>query len=183
MTGVQTCALPILLTVEDTLNEVFTLEQIEEKKKEELARGKTLDFFNQEFYCSFTNPIEGAYYSSILKDIEAKNQIGNYPWDSNLPVYTFWDLGVGDATTIWFAQFLNNEIRLIDYIEDNNRGMATYIKEVKDKPYIYEKHFAPHDIQVREFTSGKSRLETALELGLRFNITPRLTLEIGRAHV
>jgi hypothetical protein len=158
---------------------VFTQEQLEQVKAEILSEGKTLDFFNQEFLCSFNNPIEGAYYSKIIDDIDKQGRIGNYPYNPALPVYTFWDLGVGDATTIWFAQFIGNEIRIIDYIEDNNRGMNTYIKEVKDKPYIYEQHYAPHDIQIREFTNGKSRLETALELGLRFMISPKLSIEDG----
>ena len=158
---------------------VFTQQQLEQVKVEILSEGKTLDFFNQEFLCSFNNPIEGAYYSKIIDDIDKQGRIGNYPYNPALPVYTFWDLGVGDATTIWFAQFIGNEIRIIDYIEDNNRGMNTYIKEVKDKPYIYEQHYAPHDIQIREFTNGKSRLETALELGLRFMIAPKLSIEDG----
>ena len=158
---------------------VFTQQQLEQVKAEILSEGKTLDFFNQEFLCSFNNPIEGAYYSKIIDDIDKQGRIGNYPYDPALPVYTFWDLGVGDATTIWFAQFIGNEVRIIDYIEDNNRGMNTYIKEVKDKPYIYEQHYAPHDIQIREFTNGKSRLETALELGLRFMIAPKLSIEDG----
>ena len=158
---------------------VFTQEQLEQVKAEILSEGKTLDFFNQEFLCSFNNPIEGAYYSKIIDDLDKQGRIGNFPHNPALPVFTFWDLGIGDATTIWFAQFVGNEIRIIDYIEDNNRGLASYIKEVKDKIYIYEQHYAPHDIQIREFTNGKSRLETAYELGLRFMIAPKLSIDDG----
>jgi len=158
---------------------VFTSEQLEQVKAEILSEGKTLDFFNQEFLCSFNNPIEGAYYSKIIDDLDKQGRIGDYPHNPALPVFTFWDLGVGDATTIWFAQFVGNEIRIIDYIEDNNRGLDSYIKEVKDKTYIYEQHYAPHDIQIREFTNGKSRLETAYELGLRFMIAPKLSIDDG----
>lgn len=158
---------------------VFSQEQLEQVKSEILSEGKTLDFFNQEFLCSFNNPIEGAYYSKIIDDLDKQGKIGKFEWERQLPVYTFWDLGVGDATTIWFAQFIRNEIRIIDYIEDNNRGLDSYIKEVKDKPYIYADHYAPHDIVVREFTNGKSRIETALELGLRFLIAPKLSVDDG----
>jgi len=158
---------------------VFTQEQLEQVKAEILSEGKTLDFFNQEFLCSFNNPIEGAYYSKIIDDLDKQGRIGDYPHNPALPVFTFWDLGVGDATTIWFAQFVGNEIRIIDYIEDNNRGLDSYIKEAKDKIYIYEQHYAPHDIQIREFTNGKSRLETAYELGLRFMIAPKLSIDDG----
>jgi hypothetical protein len=158
---------------------VFTQEQLEQVKAEILSEGKTLDFFNQEFLCSFNNPIEGAYYSKIIDDLEKQEKIGKFEWERQLPVYTFWDLGVGDATTIWFAQFIGKEIRIIDYIEDNNRGLDSYIKEVKDKPYIYQEHYAPHDISIREFSNGKSRIETALELGLRFLIAPKLSIDDG----
>jgi hypothetical protein len=158
---------------------VFTSEQLEQVKAEILSEGKTLDFFNQEFLCSFNNPIEGAYYSKIIDDLDKQGRIGDFPHNPALPVFTFWDLGIGDATTIWFAQFVGNEIRIVDYIEDNNRGLASYIKEVKDKTYIYEQHYAPHDIQIREFTNGKSRLETAYELGLRFMIAPKLSIDDG----
>jgi hypothetical protein len=158
---------------------VFTQEQLEQVRAEILSEGKTLDFFNQEFLCSFNNPIEGAYYSKIIDDLDKQGRIGDYPHNPALPVFTFWDLGIGDATTIWFAQFVGNEIRIIDYIEDNNRGLASYIKEVKDKTYVYEQHYAPHDIQIREFSNGKSRLETAYELGLRFMIAPKLSIDDG----
>jgi len=158
---------------------VFSQEQLEQVKSEILAEGKTLDFFNQEFLCSFNNPIEGAYYSKIIDDLDKQGRIGNYPWERQLPVYTFWDLGVGDANTIWFAQFIRNEVRIIDYIEDNNKGLDSYIKEVKDKPYIYADHYAPHDIVIREYTNGKARIETALELGLRFLIAPKLSIDDG----
>ena len=164
-------------TVEDT--KAIDLKELEQVKEELIMRGKTLDFFNQEYYCSFTNPIEGAYYSDLIQDLEKKGRIGKFEYERNLPVYTFWDLGVGDSTAIWFAQFINNEVRIIDYLEANGKGLDYYIKEVKNKVYVYERHYAPHDIQVREFSNGKARIETALELGLRFNITPRLSIEDG----
>jgi len=44
---------------------------------------------------------------------------------------------------------------------------------------VYGTHNAPHDIQVRELGSGKSRLETAAALGIRFHIVPRLDIADG----
>lgn len=164
-------------TVEDT--KAIDLNELEQVKQELILRGKTLDFFNQEYYCSFTNPIEGAYYSDLIQDLEKKGRIGKFDYERNLSVYTFWDLGVGDSTSIWFAQFINNEVRIIDYLEANGKGLDYYIKEVKNKVYVYERHYAPHDIQVREFSNGKARIDTALELGLRFNIAPRLSIDDG----
>jgi hypothetical protein len=50
---------------------------------------------------------------------------------------------------------------------------------VKEKPYTYGKHFAPHDIQVRELGTGKSRLEVAKELGISFEIVPNISIQDG----
>jgi hypothetical protein len=47
---------------------------------------------------------------------------------------------------------------------------------VKSKPYIYEKHLAPHDIMVHEFTSGMTRQATARMMG--FNLVPVPKVEI-----
>jgi len=168
-----------ILTVENTMPQVFTKEQIEQVKQEYIARGKSLDLFNQEYYCSFHNAIEGSYYSQQLKQAETENRIGNIPYEPAMPVSTWWDLGVNDTTAIWFTQIVGKEIRIIDYHEDSGFGLNHYIKIVKEKPYIYESHNAPHDIRVREFTNGKSRLETAYELGISFDLVPNIPVEDG----
>lgn len=168
-----------ILTVEDTIDQVFTLEQITRIKEEHLAKGKTLDLFNQEYYCSFAGSVDGAYYATILADLEKKGRIGNYAHDPVLQVSTWWDLGISDATAIWFTQTLGNEIRIIDYYENQGHGMQHYIKYCKDKPYIYDSHNAPHDIRVREFSNGKSRLETAYNLGMSFNVVPHIPIIDG----
>lgn len=168
-----------LLTVEDTKEEVFSNEQIEEIKTEFIQKGKTLDLFNQEYYCSFQNAIEGAYYAQQMKQAEEEGRITKVYYEKTLSVQTWWDLGVNDANSIWFTQQLGNEIRVIDYIEDNNKGLDHYIKEIKNKPYVYERHNAPHDIEVREYTSGRSRRDIAYDLGIDFDIVPNIPVEDG----
>jgi hypothetical protein len=71
------------------------------------------------------------------------------------------------------------QINMIDYHEENNISLATHIKQVKDKPYMYAAHYAPHDIANREFTTAKTRLDAARELGITFQIVDKLGLEDG----
>jgi hypothetical protein len=106
-------------------------------------------------------------------------RITNLPYEPNLLVDTWWDLGVNDTTAIWFTQQHGNEIRIIDYLEDSGRGLDSYIKELKEKPYIYGNHNAPHDIRVREFTSGRSRYDIAWDLGIRFDMVPNIPVTDG----
>src|SRR6185436_638441 len=93
---------------------------------------------------------------------------------------TTWDLGVGDSTAIWFSQSTKGgEVRLIDYYEASGEGFPHYAGVLQAKGYTYGKHWAPHDIQVRELSSGRSRLEVAASMGIRFQVTPRLHLGSG----
>ena len=114
--------------------------------------------------CSFESAISGAYYAGIIDMIESKGQITSVPHDPALPVTTAWDLGIGDATAIWFYQHVHNEIRVIDYYETSGEGLAYYAKYLKDLPYNYDQHIMPHDIRVRELGTGKSRYEMAQAL-------------------
>jgi hypothetical protein len=128
---------------------------------------------------AFLASIEGAYYGTQMDKIREKGRITNVPYDPTLKVDTWWDLGIDDSTTIWFTQQVGLEIRCIDYYENSGEGLQHYIKILQDKPYIYHSHTAPHDIEVRELTTGKSRRETAQKLGINFLIAPKLHIIDG----
>ena len=96
-----------------------------------------------------------------------------------LPVDTWWDLGIGDSNAIWFTQSIGKEIRVIDYESGSGKSLEQWIKLCKEKPYIYGQHIGPHDIEIREYTTGKSRWRTALDLGFRFEIVPKGSVEDG----
>ncbi len=138
------------------------------------------DRYAQEFLTSFEAAIQGAYWATEMQAVMAENRIAEVPYEKSKPVYTAWDLGVGDSTAIWFAQFIGAERRIIDYYEASGVGLDHYVKMLNDKGYVYERHIFPHDIRVRELGSGKSRLETLAELGLRnYTIAPNLRVDDG----
>jgi hypothetical protein len=95
-------------------------------------------------------------------------------------VHTAWDLGINDSTAIWFAQvFRGGSINVIDYYENSGVGLDHYAEVLRQKDYHYGDHLAPHDIEVRELGSGKSRLETAFSLGIRFRVIPKMKIADG----
>ena len=135
--------------------------------------------YKQEFECVWIANIEGSIYGDIIKKLEEKKQLTRLAYDPALLVHTAWDLGIDDSTSIIFFQQLGNQILVIDYYENNREGLPHYIQLVKDKDYYYGDHFAPHDLEVTEFTSGKSRREVAYQLGIRFKVLPKINLEDG----
>lgn len=158
---------------------VFSEGELDEIRKEYVSIYGDERLFNQELMCSFDEPVQGSYYGDLISRAEAEGRLSNVAYRGEIPVSTYWDLGVGDATAIWFVQFVGDELHIIDYMEANGKGLDHYIKQVKEKPYVYDSHFAPHDIRVRELGSGLSRIEVARSLGLNFRIAPKLSIEDG----
>jgi phage terminase large subunit len=140
----------------------------------------TPEQYEQEYECSFTAAIIGAYYAKLLTNADDDGRITQVPYDPAYPVHTAWDLGINDSTAIWFAQiFRGGAIHVIDYYENGGVGLQHYADVLNKKDYNYGDHLAPHDIEVRELGSGKSRIETAFSLGIRFKVIPRMKVADG----
>ena len=134
----------------------------------ELARRDlTEEQYAQEFECSFDAAVVGAYYGKLMARAEAERRVAGVPYDPSAPVWTSWDLGIRDATAIWFAQVIGREIRIIDYYEASGVDLGHYVREINARPYAYAGHIVPHDAQAKELGTGKSRLEVMESLGLR----------------
>jgi hypothetical protein len=137
------------------------------------------DKYRQEFECSFDAAVEGSYYGQILNELEEKKHMQEIPREELSRTFTAWDLGMGDSTSIWVAQLVGTEVRLIDYYENHGVGLDHYVKWIKDNDYLKAEHILPHDVRVRELGTGKSRMEMLEESGLEVKIAPRMGLDDG----
>ena len=145
------------------------------------------DLVQQEYYCSFDQGAEGSYYAKYIDKLRLNRQIGKVPWEPQFRVSTAWDIGVRDSTCIIFFQIIGQVVHVIDCYEKNKEGLEHYVNIVMDKPYQYDRHWAPHDIAVKEFGSGLTRLEKGKQLGLKFesresgtkSALPMLSIEDG----
>lgn len=129
-----------------------------------------------EFECSFAASVVGAFYGRELQAAETEGRITTVRHQPEIAVDTWWDLGMDDTTAIIFTQTVGREVHIIDCYEASGEGLPHYALMLQQRGYVYGKHNAPHDIKVRELGSGKSRLETAASLGVRFEVVP----DIGR---
>ncbi|MGD9724391.1 MAG: hypothetical protein AB7U76_24395 [Pirellulales bacterium] len=129
--------------------------------------------YAQEYECSFDAAIRGAIYAKGLAEIRDRGLITRVAYNPMLPVHTAWDLGVDDCTAIWFFQMVGLEIRIIDYYEFNGVGLDHYADVLEKKGYGYGKHYLPHDVEVVELGTGKSRASVLRGLGVRPTTVPR----------
>ena len=165
-----------LLTVRETMREDGSPVITEADIGKDRAEGMSDELIEQEYYCSFEGYVQGAYYAKQLKTARAEGRITSVPHAAGHEVYTFWDLGVDDSTSIWFTQSIGREFRMIDYYEATGEGLAHYAKVLKERGYTYGDHYMPHDVEVRELSTGVSRKETAENLG----ISPVLVVQRAR---
>ena len=122
--------------------------------------------------------VDGAYYAHEM--LQAADRITPVPYDRQASVITAWDLGMADTTVIWFAQYVGQEIRIIDYYENSGLALDHYVSVLRDKGYNYEQHILPHDVRVKELGTGKSRMEVLQSLGLNgVEVAPMLPVEDG----
>ena len=135
---------------------------------ERLRSEMTEEEFAQEMECSFEAPNSGSIYGKQLAAAEREGRIRDVPYDPALPVITAWDLGMADQTVIWFAQITRfGEWRIIDWLAGQGESLDYYVRELKARPYTYGEHILPHDVEVRELQSGKSRRMFLDGLGVR----------------
>lgn len=166
-----------LLTIDDTERQDGTPVVSKEAYEAEIDAGMDPLLAKQEYYCSFDAGLFGAYYSNEM----GRAKFGDYPWDPRKPVHTFWDLGLRDATSIWFGQESHDgdAINVIDYMEESNVPLIEWCSRINQLPYSYGIHSAPHDIKRRDYSNGQSYLKTAAAHGVDFEPCPDIGLRAG----
>jgi phage terminase large subunit len=152
-------------------------------KKELIDARKMMseDEYAQEYECSFEAAVRGAYYGKEMNDADTSDpaRVTAVPHDPRLPVHTAWDLGVADSTVIWFVQIAGRETHVIDVLKGEGVGLDWYAKRLQERDYLWGNHYLPHDVEVRELGTGKSRKEVLEGLGIRVTVCPNIPVADG----
>ena len=135
--------------------------------------------FAQELLCSFDAAIKGAYYASAMDKAQADGRIRDVPYDEALPVIASIDLGMRDATVVIYWQVLGSEIRALECDAYKGTALSAIIKDMRAKDFPVETVIAPHDAKVRELGTGRSRMEVAADLGVYFELAPKMSVADG----
>jgi phage terminase large subunit len=123
--------------------------------------------------------LDGAIYAREIKAALTDNRFTRVPYDQSKPVITVWDLGRADMTAIWFVQIVGFEFRIIDYYENQGFALNHYIKIVKEKPYVYETAWLPHDAENELLASDLTISAQCRAAGLKPQIVPKLNVADG----
>lgn len=139
--------------------------------------------FEQEYYCSWTAAILGAFYARELSAVRNEGRLCALEADPALPVHTSWDLGISDDTALWHFQVCGPQILVLGCHAQSGVGLDYYESYMRE---VYSRNgwkkgtdFVPHDAKAREWTGGRTRIETMLAMGFKPELVPNVGLMDG----
>lgn len=153
-------------------------EQIEESLREYIALyGEDVGRaqFEQEYECSFNAAILGAFYAREMVHVRKEGRIAEIEPIEGRPVHTAWDIGVRDDTSIWWFQVVGTQVFILDCYTASGAGVSHYAEVCHAKPWRRGVDFVPHDAKVKEWGTGRTRVEMMREYGLNPSLVPMAT--------
>ena len=178
-------------TVDDTREEVdrFRVQEglgsIMDAIDDDRASGIAEELIRQEYWCDWDVPMPGAIFALEYTQAVDEGRIGHYPPENGIPVETVWDLGRGSETkhktAIWFFQRCGYEIRVVKYYESFGHSISWYWDKCKEFQQVYGwewgNHWGPHDFKVQDWSTDRTRMETAISIGLDISRVANLSVE------
>lgn len=153
--------------LEESLNEYVDLYG------EDLGRAQ----FEQEYECSFNAAILGAFYAREMALVRKEGRIADIEAIEGQPVHRAWDIGVRDDTSIWWFQVVGTQVFILDCYSASGAGVDHYAEVIEGRRKQYEWQdgvdFVPHDARVKEWGTGRTRVETMQGLGLNPRVVPQ----------
>lgn len=149
-----------------------------QKEMEELREKDYDSYLNVwEGHCKVV--LDGAVYAEEIRAAILEKRITQVPWDRTTAVHTFWDLGWADSTSIWFAQQVGFDLRIIDYYTNSQKPITHYLEVLQKKQYLYGTDWLPHDAKARDLRTGMTIEEICKKQGRAVRIVPKLSLNDG----
>lgn len=152
---------------------------LSESELVDARKALTPEQYAQEYLCSFSAAIIGAYYGKDLEEAERSGRLCSVERIASLPIFTAWDLGIGDSTAIWVFQVIGQEIHVLDHIENHGEPLPWYVSELNARGWRAAVDYLPHDAKIRELGTGKSRVETLAQLGRKVALIPGHKVDDG----
>jgi phage terminase large subunit len=128
--------------------------------------------FDQEYLCSFNAAIIGAFYAREMTQLRADKRIKEIIPIPGRPMHTAWDIGVKDDTSIWWFQVVGGRPFIFDCYTASGAGVDHYAEICHAKPWPRGTDFVPHDAKVKEWGTGRTRVETMQTLRLNPQLVP-----------
>ncbi|RKH09005.1 hypothetical protein D7X74_30450 [Corallococcus sp. CA047B] len=128
--------------------------------------GKDAEWVAEYIDSKYPSHDKGSIYGALLAAVEARGAILDFAHDSS-GIFTVWDLGRSDSTSIWFARLREGGVDVVDHYRNNGETLTHYFSVLEERAaargYTYRKHVLPHDARAKTLVTRKSVLEQVVE--------------------
>jgi hypothetical protein len=139
--------------------------------------------FDQEMMVSFNAAVLGAYYAMEMADVRDEGRVLPIEPDLDRPISRAWDLGMRDDTAIFWFQARGSQLLILDVMSGSGVGVEHFRDEIfkrhQERGWLHGDDYVPHDAKIKEWGSGRTRVETMQSLGLNPMLVPLAGLEDG----
>ena len=168
-----------LLAVKDT--GAISAQAIEDQRKEyEALFGDEMAelLIDQEFNCSWSGAMVGAYWGAALATAEREGRIGVVQIDPKHPVHTAWDLGKAVNNPIWCFQVIKGRPRIVDFYRPETDDLEDWCKWLDEKGY-HGNDYVPHDAMQANWGAKRTRFDTLKALGRKPKMVEKVSVADG----
>ncbi len=123
--------------------------------------------------------LEGAIYAKELRQATADNRICRVPYDPLKSVEVFCDLGWADSTSLWYAQRIGFEYRLLESYQNSQQPWIHYLSHIQSRGYVIGTVWLPHDAKAKSLATGRTIHEITMSSGFKTDITPNIPVTDG----
>ncbi len=162
--------------------QALTAAQLEESLAEYIAiYGEDIGRaqFEQEYECSFNAAILGAFYAREMANLRKEGRITEIDALPGRYVHRAWDIGVKDDTSIWWFQVVGTQVFILDCYSASGTGLDHYSeivhRKTEERGWKSGIDFVPHDAKIKEWGTGRTRVETMRDFGLNPQLVPMAT--------
>jgi phage terminase large subunit len=119
--------------------------ELEQERKDDLPS----DQYEHVWEGDYVKVTEGAYFAKDLTKAKQEGRIGHVAADPLMTIRAIWDIGgtgaKADACSIWIAQFIGREIRVLDHYTAQGQPLAAHINWLRENGYGKALCILPHD--------------------------------------
>lgn len=137
----------------------------------------------------YVTVVEGAYYAASLVKAREEGRIGRVSPDPLMTLRLFCDIGgtgaKADAFSMWVAQFIGKEIRVVDYYESVGQPLATHLAWLREKSYTPDKaqFWLPHDGVAGDKVHKVSYESAIRDAGYKVTVIPNQGAGAAKARI
>ena len=126
---------------------------------------------------AFATGNDGAIYGAQIARLREKGRIGcSFDYNPEEPLYTAWDLGLSDHTSIWLVQNYGGNVYWLNHYSANQLPLEHFAGKIREWEMSYghiAAHFLPHDAAHRD-PHGQSYVESLAREGIcAVRVVPR----------